>query len=324
MKKTDNTSSYAKPPRISSKDKKPTTVGEWIILVADKIKVAEICLENGSQEPYLEAEYLICYAFSIAFNEINKTLDQPPPVDAANRVALILDKRIKERLPAAYITEEAFFAGHTFFVDKRVLIPRSRVENIFDDEEGFGGLMDTGQVSDILDLGTGSGCLAITLALTFPDAQVDAADISTEALAVAEINRGKFGLEKRVKLVESDLFMGLSAKKYDLIVTNPPYVPNKTMEELPPEYRHEPALALAAGRQGLDIVIPLLTQAANHLQPGGLLVCEVGDETQEVMEQCWPDFPGQWLMFHFGGSGLFVINQEQLLEWDGLQQTQLT
>ncbi|MBF0453279.1 MAG: 50S ribosomal protein L3 N(5)-glutamine methyltransferase [Magnetococcales bacterium] len=315
MKKDKNTNRYNNPPPFLAGRSKPATIGEWITLVADNLQTEEICLENGSQEPYLEAEYLICYAFSIAFNEIEQRLDQPPPDDAANRVAPIWDNRINKRLPAAYITQEAFFAGERFFVDERVLIPRSRFENIFDDEEGFDALLETGQVSHILDLCTGSGCLAIILARTFPHAQVDGADISPLALQVAQINRDHFKLGSQLQLIESDLFQGLSGKTYDLIVTNPPYVSTQTMDTLPPEYRHEPALALAAGAQGLDLIIPLLQQAVDHLKPGGLLLCEVGDETQEIMETCWPDFPGDWLLFHFGGSGLFAIDREQLSQW---------
>ncbi|MBF0359159.1 MAG: 50S ribosomal protein L3 N(5)-glutamine methyltransferase [Magnetococcales bacterium] len=318
METDENSTCYSNFQNTLITEPQPTTIGGWINLLAEQIQKAEVCLENGSQEPYLEAEYLICYAFSIGFNEIDKMVDQPAPRSAANLMAHIFDKRIKERLPAAYITQEAFFAGYSFFVDPRVLIPRSRIENIFDDEEGFDGLLDCDGVARILDLCTGSGCLAVTLAKTFPQAMVDASDISAKALEVAAINRAKFALEKQITLIESDLFQALTGRKYELIVSNPPYVAKATMDGLPPEYRHEPALALAAGEQGLDTVLPLLQQAADHLTPGGLLVCEVGDETQEIMEQCWPEFPGQWLMFHFGGSGLFVINREQLLAWNSL------
>jgi ribosomal protein L3 glutamine methyltransferase len=320
VKNSEISNSYTKPSKNSLLPANFTTVEEWIVWLADNIQTKKICLENGMQEPYLEAEYLICYAFSITFNETIKTYSQTPPADAANLVAPIFDKRIKERLPAAYITSEAYFAANCFFVDQRVLIPRSRIENIFDDEDGFDGLLDTGQVNTILDLGTGSGCLAITLALSFVDAHVDASDISDKALEVAEINREKFNLKERISLIKSDLFSDLKGKQYDLIVSNPPYVAKKTMDELPPEYRHEPSLALAAGEQGIDLLIPMLEQITNHLNPGGLLVCEVGDETQEVMEQCWPQFPAQWLLFHFGGSGVFVINQEELLAWHCMQQ----
>jgi ribosomal protein L3 glutamine methyltransferase len=323
VENSENSNSYTKSSKNLHLPTNFTTVEEWIVWLADKIQTEQICLENGMQEPYLEAEYLICYAFSMTFNETIKTYSQPPPVDAANLVAPIFDKRIKERLPAAYITSEAFFAANHFFVDPRVLIPRSRIENIFDDEDGFDGLLDTGQVNNILDLGTGSGCLAITLALSFVDAHVDASDISNDALGVAEINRDKFDLQERVSLIKSDLFDGLKGKKYDLIVSNPPYVAKKTMEELPPEYRHEPSLALAAGEQGIDLLIPMLEQITDYLTPGGLFVCEVGDETQEVMEQCWPEFPAQWLLFHFGGSGVFVINREELLAWRCMQQADI-
>ena len=285
MKKSKKSKSNDRLSINLTKQSQPTTVGGWIVWLADQIQAADICLENGTQEPYLEAEYLISYSFSIAINEIDQMLERPPPADADKLLAPILDKRIKERLPAAYITQEAFFAGYRFFVDKRVLIPRSRIENIFDDEEGFAGLLDTGRVENILDLCTGSGCLAVTLALSFPWANVDGSDVSTAALEVAAINRKSFGLEERLRLVESDLFAGLAGQKYDLIVSNPPYVSAATMASLPAEYCHEPALALAAGSQGLDLIIPILQQAPAHLNASGMLLCEVGDETQEVMEQ---------------------------------------
>ncbi|MBF0195551.1 MAG: 50S ribosomal protein L3 N(5)-glutamine methyltransferase [Magnetococcales bacterium] len=322
MKNPEHSASYNKPSKNFHLQLNFSTVEEWINWLADIIQTENICLENGMQEAYLEAEYLICYAFSITFNETIKTYYQTPPDNAANLVAPIIDKRIKERLPAAYITSEAFFAGNRFFIDSRVLIPRSRIENIFDDEEGFDGLLDTGQVNNILDLGTGSGCIAITLALSFLDAHVDASDISDQALKVAEINRDKFALQDRVSLIKSDLFQGLNDKKYDLIVSNPPYVAKKTMEILPPEYRHEPSLALAAGEQGIDLLIPMLDKITNHLNPGGLFICEVGDETQEIIEKCWPEFPAQWLLFHFGGSGVFVINREELLTWNDMQHAE--
>ncbi|MBF0212159.1 MAG: 50S ribosomal protein L3 N(5)-glutamine methyltransferase [Magnetococcales bacterium] len=292
----------------------PRQVADWIRIVARQLTDADLCFASGMQEPYPEAEYLVLHAFSIP-PETPPGRRPPPPPDAAERVRALLEARIGQRKPAAYVTGEAFFAGHRFVVDERVLIPRSRIENMLDDPRGFTPWLATGRVRRILDLGTGSGCLAIALALAFPRAQVDAVDLSPGALEVARLNRERFGLEQRLRLIRSDLFSALAGERYDLIVSNPPYVPKADFERLPAEYHREPAMALVAGEDGLDLLGPILRQAPDHLTPGGLLVCETGDDVEEILMARWPELPVEWLMFHFGASGVFAVLRESLESW---------
>ncbi|MEO5347053.1 MAG: 50S ribosomal protein L3 N(5)-glutamine methyltransferase [Magnetococcus sp. YQC-9] len=282
--------------------------------MARRLEAAQLCHANGMQEPYLEAEYLVLHAFSIPLTT-PPVKRPPPPADAAERVGCLLDARIGRRLPAPYVTGEAFFAGHRFIVDERVLIPRSRIENILDDPRGFSPWLPKKRVRRILDLCTGSGCLAIALALLHPRAQVDGVDLSVAALEVAALNRDRFDLKQRVRLIRSDLFSALANERYDLIVTNPPYVPKADFDVLPPEYHCEPAMALVAGDDGLDLLEPILKQAADHLHPGGVLVCETGDDVQTILMNRWPDLPVEWLPFHFGASGVFVVTREPLTVW---------
>ncbi len=285
---------------------------QWL---AKTLKRAGVNLENGMQTPHDEAEYLLCHLLKIPFEESEKHLQRPFPSHKRPALANMLKQRIIKRLPAPYVTREGFFAGLRFHIDERVLIPRSRIENIFDDPGGFPELMEGKPVRRALDLGTGSGCLAIALAQVYPEARIDAVDLSDAALEVARINRQRFQLEQRIKLFRSNLFQSLSGECYDLIVTNPPYVPRSSYQALPREYLQEPEMALAAGDDGLSAVKPILEQAARHLTPGGLLLCEVGDETEQLMRRKWPDLPVEWLMFHFGGSGVFATRKESLESW---------
>ncbi|MBF0165373.1 MAG: 50S ribosomal protein L3 N(5)-glutamine methyltransferase [Magnetococcales bacterium] len=297
-----------------SPDSPPSDVAGWIRWVARRLEAAQLCHANGLQEPYLEAEYLVLHAFSIPF-ETKPVKRPPPPADAEARVRRLLERRVNQRQPAPYVTGEAFFAGHRFFVDERVLIPRSRIENILDDPRGFSPWFPKGPPRRILDLCTGSGCLAIALALRLPQAKVDGVDLSKGALQVARLNRDRFGLRDRVRLIASDLFAALGGERYDLIVTNPPYVPRADFDALPPEYHREPAMALVAGEDGLDLIGPILRQASDHLNPRGVLICETGDDVQEILMRRWPDLPVTWLPFHFGGSGVFALTREELEAW---------
>ncbi len=211
------------------------------------------------------------------------------------------------RRPTAYILQEAWFAGLRFFVDERVLIPRSLLEPFL--EQGFAPWLEEHRVQRILEIGTGSGCMAVALAQRFPEAQVDAVDISPDALAVAQRNVVAHGLAERVHLQKSDLFSALAGQRYDLIVSNPPYVNAAAMRELPPEYQHEPRLALAAGEDGLDCLLPLLQEAPAHLQPGALLVLETGDAEEALMAK-YPDLPLIWLEHPAGGYGACLLLAE--------------
>lgn len=220
-------------------------------------------------------------------------------------------ERIHKRMPAAYITNEAWFAGLNFYIDSRVLIPRSPIAELI--ERQFSPWIDTNRVERILDLCTGSGCIAIACAFAFEHARVVGSDVSKDALDVAAINRAKHGLEEqgRVQLIESDLFENIPAQNFDIIVANPPYVSVEEMVELEKEFGYEPHSGLAAGETGMDIVIPLLQQAGDYLSDHGILVVEVGYSMPALL-QLLPEVPFTWLEFVHGGEGVFLLTAEQL------------
>ncbi len=225
------------------------------------------------------------------------------------RVDELLERRVRERVPLPYLTHEAWFAGSPYYVDERVLIPRSAIAELILNR--FSPWIDARRVRDVLDMGTGSGCIALACAQAFRRARVDATDIDPGALAVAGINRRRLRLTRRVRLIESDHFAALSGRSYDIIVSNPPYVGAREMRGLPREYRHEPHHALASGREGLDSVAVILREAHRHLRPLGLLVVEVGN-TERALARAYPRVPFTWLDFEHGGGGVFLLTREQL------------
>ena len=274
------------------------------------LRRGEVFLGHGTDDPWDEVLGLLLHVLNLPWDTDPRMLDArllPLEVEAFAR---LLRQRVNKRVPAAYLTGEAWFCGLPFKVDKRVLIPRSPIAELI--ERGFTPFVDPESVSRVLDLCTGSGCIAIACAHAFPDAQVDASDISREALAVCQSNIERHGLQGRVHAVESD---GLSKLEglYDLIVSNPPYVDAEDMASVPREYRHEPVLALASGDDGLDFTRQLLKQAADYLAPGGVLVCEVGNSAP-ALEAAFPEVPFMWLEFERGGEGVFLLTREQLVE----------
>jgi ribosomal protein L3 glutamine methyltransferase len=286
------------------------TLRDWLRWGTSRFNEAKLFFGHGCDNAHDEAAWLILHALHLPPDRLDPYLDAR--LTRQERVAVLdlLQQRIARRLPAAYLTHEAWQAGLRFYVDERVLIPRSYFADLL--VESFAPWIDDPYaIGSALDLCTGSGCLAILMAHAFPAAKIDAADISQDALAVAKRNVTDYDLQKRVKLVQGDLFGGLGKRRYDFILSNPPYVTTQAMRDLPPEYRHEPENALAAGDDGLDIVRRILAAAAKHLKPGGLLAIEVG-HNRAIVEAAFPDLPLTWLDTPSGEGKLFMVRREDL------------
>ncbi|UCC56587.1 MAG: 50S ribosomal protein L3 N(5)-glutamine methyltransferase [Gammaproteobacteria bacterium] len=287
----------------------PETVRELIEWGADRLDAAGLVFGHGTDNAYDEAAMLVLSALQLDMNLPPGDLDaRVDPADVRQATEL-LDMRITTRKPAAYLTHEAWFAGMPFYVDERVLVPRSPIAELI--ENRFVPWIRPERVARILDLCTGSGCIACACAREFPTAYVDASDLSADALSVARRNIARHGLEQRVTLLQSDLFAAITADNYDIIISNPPYVPREEVGQLPSEFCHEPSLALAAGEDGLDIAIQILNNAHRYLSETGILVVEVG-HTWPVLEAVFPDVPFTWLEFEFGGEGVFLLGRDQL------------
>ncbi len=270
---------------------------------------ARLFYGHGTDNARDEAVALVFHVMKLPHDSPRRVLGRRVSAAQAGRFEELLGRRIAERLPLAYLTHESWFAGLPFYVDDRVLIPRSAIAELI--ERRFVPWIEPARVRRVLDLGTGSGCIALACARAFPRARVDASDIDEAALEVAAINRRRLRLTRRVKLVKSDHFAALSRSSYDIIVSNPPYVGEREMRGLPREYRHEPRHALASGRDGLDSVGIILRSAARHLRPLGLLVVEVGN-TERALMRAYPRVPFTWLDFERGGGGVFLLTREQL------------
>lgn len=266
---------------------------------------------HGTDNAWDEAAYLLLHTLHLPLDRLDPLMDARLTSDERTAVLQIIKRRITERLPAAYLTHEAWLGEYRFYVDQRVIVPRSHIAELLR-EQLSPWVDDPWAVGRVLDLCTGSACLAILAANAFPEAQVDAVDLSPDALAVARRNVDDYRLDARVKLIESDGFAAIAGQRYDVIISNPPYVNAEAMATLPDEYRREPQLALASGEDGLDFVRIILEQAAAHLNPKGVLVVEIGNN-QSALEQAFPELPFTWLDTDAGDEFVFMLRREDLI-----------
>ena len=282
---------------------------ELIHFGAAEFESASLYYGHGTDNALDEAAYLAFFALKKTPDYSDEVLDINLSKNDILCVNRLFQKRIETRQPAAYLTNEAWFVGLPFYVNGNVLVPRSPIAELI--EEQFQPWVTVDNIHRVLDLCTGSGCIAIACAMVFPGAEVDAADISKEAIEVAEKNKDKHQLADRLTIIESDLFSNLQGRRYDLIVSNPPYVDAEDMANLPDEYTHEPELGLTAGDDGLDLVIPMLRDAKHHLNPEGILIVEVGN-SEEALAEKFPEVPFMWLSFEYGGDGVFMLDAKDV------------
>jgi ribosomal protein L3 glutamine methyltransferase len=300
------------PPSFSQNNSNPSselTVAQCIEQGARQLEAAGLTFGHGTDNAIDEAAELVFFGADLRHEDAAAVYAQTLTAEQRQRIESLFERRIHELVPAAYITHRMWFAGHEFFVDSRVLVPRSPIAELI--EGRFVPWIEPDRVLSILDIGTGSGCIAIASALAFPNATVDAVDVSHDALAVTRINIERHRVSDRVQAVASDVYSALTGRKYDVIVTNPPYVGSAELASLPEEYHREPELGLYGGEDGLDIVRRILAGAAEHLVPDGILIGEVGN-AEEALQAAFPDIPFVWLEFERGGGGVFVLTRDEL------------
>lgn len=286
------------------------TVRDWLRFSVSRFNEAGLFFGHGTDNAFDEAAYLILHTLHLPLDRLEPFLDASLTHGEADQLKTIIERRVKERIPAAYLTHEAWLGEYRFYVDERVIVPRSFIAELLR-EHLSPWVQDPEAVHSAADICTGSGCLAILMAHAFPNAHIDAVDISTDALEVAKRNVADYGLQEQVHFIQSDLMAGLKGKKYDLIVTNPPYVNAPSMEELPEEYRREPELALASGEDGLEHIRHILADAPSHLNPGGLLIAEIG-HNRDALEAAFPSLPFTWLDTSGGDEYVFLLRKEDI------------
>ena len=287
-----------------------STVRDLLRYAVTRFNTEQLFFGHGSSNALDEAAYLILHTLKLPLDQLDPFLDARLLPEEIASVMRVIERRSKDRVPAAYITNEAWLGAYRFYVDERVIVPRSFIAELIP-QHFSPWIQDPEAIVNALDLCTGSGCLPILLADAFPNAQIDAVDISADALAVARKNVDDYQLQERINLVESDLYTRLPLRKYDLIISNPPYVNSGSMSKLPQEYLREPQLALAGGEDGMDLVRKIVAGAAERLTPEGVLVVEIGNE-RAFAEAAFPELELTWLTTSAGDDMVFLVTAEQL------------
>jgi ribosomal protein L3 glutamine methyltransferase len=287
------------------------TIRDWLRYAVSRFEEGGIFFGHGTQNSFDEAVWLIMAALHLPHDTLENFYDAVITEAERCKLAQLIERRVTERVPTAYLVREAWLGDFKFYVDERVIVPRSFIAELLR-EQLTPWVENPEEVTAAADICTGSGCLAILAAYAFPNAEVDAVDISDNALAVAQRNVSDYGLENQVNLIKSDMLAALKGRQYDVILSNPPYVDAPSMEALPQEYRQEPGLALASGEDGLEHTHTLINHAAQHLHPGGLLVVEIG-HNRGVLEAAYPHLPFTWLEVNAGDEFVFLLTREQLV-----------
>lgn len=288
------------------------TVAEALTWAEKAFTDAELYYGHGTDNAWDDGVALMIYALNLAPDVSDEVLTRSLNAQESEQLDHLFQQRISQRVPSAYLTKQTWFCGLPMYVDERVIIPRSPIGELIVNR--FSPWIKEERVQHVLDLCCGSACIAIACAYAFADANIDAVELSEDALAVAALNVEQHELQEQVHLIQSDLFTNLSPKQYDIIVSNPPYVDAQDIASMPSEYHHEPAMALASGNDGLDLTRKILAQASNWLTDDGILVVEVGNSA-EALEKAYPNLPITWLEFELGGEGVFLLTKSQLLTW---------
>lgn len=285
------------------------TITDFIRWGASRFVEANLSYGHGMSSPLDESAYLVLRTLHLPVDTPDVYWRSALTESEINSVKAVIYRRVEEKIPAAYITKEGWFAGLQFYIDERVLVPRSPIAELVENQ--FSPWVDPDDVENILDLCTGSGCIGIACAYAFQNATVDLSDISVDALEVAEINIEGHDAAQRVQTIQSDLFSNIEDKQYNIIVSNPPYVDKEDMDALSAEFHHEPELGLSSGNDGLDITRTILKHAGQYLAENGVLVLEVGN-SQYALAEFYPEVPFQWIEFDRGGDGVFLLTKEQI------------
>jgi ribosomal protein L3 glutamine methyltransferase len=288
------------------------TIRDWLRYAVSRFENSDIFYGHGTDNAYDEAVWLIMGSLHLPHDTLNNFLDARLTSEERTKLASFIEERISKHTPTAYLLKEAWLQGLKFFVDERVLIPRSFIAELLVNDGLQPWIEYPELVNSAADLCTGSGCLGVLLADAYPDAEIDVIDISPDAIDVCNINIANYGLQDRVHAIKSDMFSALKGKQYDLIISNPPYVDAPSMAELPAEYRNEPQLALGSGDAGLDHTHTILREAANYLTDEGILVVEIGHNRDALIE-AYPDLPFTWLEVSSGDAFVFLLTKSQLI-----------